>query len=244
MAAPRRTPTRTTATTTGQRRSAVEAPSSFAISAETARSLVGIVLLVTGAVTLIALMLPGQGLLNRYVSEILRPAFGQGAWLLPMLLIVAGAFVERAPSVGNGWRVTAVGGFVVFLGALGLIQLLTGQKTTPEGLRQGGGAVGQALSGTLAALVSAPGAFVVLLGLLVAGLLLLFNLTVRGLLRPVASSGRAIAGALAVPVRVAAQRGRRLAGDGRGCRDGRAPWTGTRGRRGRTGHAARRPGWR
>ncbi|MGH2466795.1 MAG: hypothetical protein ACRDGL_03580, partial [Candidatus Limnocylindrales bacterium] len=50
----------------------------FLVSPGTARSLVGIVLLVVGAVTLIALMLPAGGLLNRYVAEGLRPAFGQG----------------------------------------------------------------------------------------------------------------------------------------------------------------------
>ncbi len=73
------------------------------------RSLLGLSLLVGGAVTLIALLLPESGILNRYVTDGLRPAFGQGAWLLAVLLIVAGAFVERAPKVGNGWSVTAVG---------------------------------------------------------------------------------------------------------------------------------------
>src|SRR5512146_683526 len=81
------------------------------------RSLVGIVLLVVGAVTLIALALPGQGTLNHLVSDWLEPAFGRGAWLLPVLLLLAGVFVERAPDVGTGWGVTAIGGFVTFLGA-------------------------------------------------------------------------------------------------------------------------------
>nr|MBA2254211.1 DNA translocase FtsK 4TM domain-containing protein [Chloroflexota bacterium] len=165
----------------------------------------GIVLLVAGLVTLIALILPGEGLLNRYVEGMLKPAFGQGAWLLPVLLLVAGVFVERAPKVGNGWRVTAFGGLVVFIGALGLIHLLSGRLSTADGLRQGGGVVGQLLAGSLSTLVSVPGAFVVLSGLLVAGVLLLLNLTVRGLLRPVASGGRAIVGAIAVPVRSASQ---------------------------------------
>ena len=49
-------------------------------------------------------------MLNRYVDDILRPAFGQGAWLLAILLIVAGIVVERGPAVGNGWGVAALGG--------------------------------------------------------------------------------------------------------------------------------------
>ncbi len=160
------------------------------------RSLVGVVLLVVGAVTLIALLLPGEGILNTYVSGVLRPAFGQGAWLLPVLLLIAGLFVERAPSVGNGWGVTAVGGLVIFLGALGIIHLVSGNGTTPAALRNGGGWLGQMEAGVLTRLISAPGAFVVLLGLVVAGLLLLFNITIRSLFRPVGAGGRALAGAI------------------------------------------------
>jgi DNA segregation ATPase FtsK/SpoIIIE, S-DNA-T family len=142
-----------------------------------ARSLVGLSLLVLGAVTLIALLLPEAGILNRYVTEVLRPAFGQGAWLLAVLLIVAGAFVERAPKVGPGWGITAVGGLVVFLGGLGLIHLVWGEGSRPAALREGGGALGHALSSTLSDLVSPPGAFVVLLGLVLAGLILVTALT-------------------------------------------------------------------
>jgi hypothetical protein len=61
------------------------------------RSVVAVVLLAIGAITLIALFLPGGGLLNGYVDGFLRPLFGQGAWLLGVLLIVAGVLIERAP---------------------------------------------------------------------------------------------------------------------------------------------------
>ena len=63
-----------------------------------ARSLIGLLFLVVGAVTVIALLFPQAGLLNRYVDDLLRPAFGQGAWLLAILLIVAGVVIERPPS--------------------------------------------------------------------------------------------------------------------------------------------------
>jgi DNA segregation ATPase FtsK/SpoIIIE, S-DNA-T family len=171
----------------------------FSIPPQVARSLVGIAFLVVGAVTLIALALPGRGILNRYVADVLQPLFGQGAWLFPALLLLAGVFVERAPSSGSGWRVTAVGGLVTLLGALGLIHLVAGTGSDGNALRAGGGWLGAALSGSLAALVSPPGAFVVLLGLLVAGVVLLFNLTIRGLLWPVTAGGRAIVGVLGSP---------------------------------------------
>ncbi len=213
MATRRRTSaTRTRPRTTTRRRRAPRFE--LRLSPELTRSLVGVVLLVVGAVTLIALLLPGQGVLNKLVFEILRPSFGEGAWLLPVLLIIAGVFVERAPSVGSGWGVTALGGLVVFVGALGLIHLVWGHGTSPAALQSGGGWLGELLSSSLTGLVSAPGAFVVLLGLVVAGCVLLFNVTLRGMLHPVTAGATAIAGALntgteaRTPMRAAAPRGR------------------------------------
>ena len=62
------------------------------------------------------LLLPGGGILNGYVDGFLRPLFGQGAWLLGILLIVAGVLVERAPSVDYSWITVAIGGLIVFVG--------------------------------------------------------------------------------------------------------------------------------
>ena len=45
---------------------------SFRVPPHVARSLIGLTLLVVGAVTLIALLFPQAGVLNRYVSDILR----------------------------------------------------------------------------------------------------------------------------------------------------------------------------
>jgi S-DNA-T family DNA segregation ATPase FtsK/SpoIIIE len=170
------------------------------IPPQTARAILGVVLLVGGAVTLIALFLPGQGVFNRYVTDLLRPAFGGGAWLLPVLLIVAGAFIERAPRAGPTWQISALGGAVTFLGALGLIDIMWGQGSTELQLADAGGWIGWQLSRLLSTLFSEPGAFVILAGMLVSGLLLLFNLTVRGLLSPLTSGGRALAGVVTQPL--------------------------------------------
>ena len=175
----------------------------FSVAPDTLRSLVGVVLLVAGAITLIALALPSGGILNKLVTGILRPWFGQVAWLLAALLLVAGALVERAPRIGNGWGVAAIGGLVLFLGGEGMIHLIWGQGFTGKALAEGGGRIGDFLSRHLSDLVSPPGAFVVLLGICVAGILLLFNLTLRALLRPVASGGRAVASAASATVAAA-----------------------------------------
>jgi S-DNA-T family DNA segregation ATPase FtsK/SpoIIIE len=170
-----------------------------------ARSLLGLTLLVIGAVTLIALLFPGAGELNRYVDDILRPLFGQGAVLLALLLLAAGISIERPGQVGYGSSLSIVGGLIVFVAGLGLIHLVWGRGAGPQALRDGGGALGNAFSSTLSDLISPIGAFVVLLGLVVAGLLLLFNVTLRGLLRPVTGGGRVLASAIATPARAIAE---------------------------------------
>ncbi len=69
------------------------------VSAEIGRSLFAISLLVLGAVTLIALLLPGRGALTDWWINTVAPWFGTGRWLLPVLLLLAGVYVERSRGV-------------------------------------------------------------------------------------------------------------------------------------------------
>lgn len=177
----------------------------FALPPHVARSLVGLLFLVLGAITLIALLFPQAGLLNRYVDDILRPIFGQGAWLLAILLIVAGVVIERPPMAGYGSALAVVGGLMLFIAGLGLIHLIWGHGATDAALRSGGGALGELLSSALSTLVAPIGAFVVLLGLFLAGLLLLFNTSLRSLLSPAVDGGRALASVMATPARAVAE---------------------------------------
>ncbi|MEO6349422.1 MAG: DNA translocase FtsK 4TM domain-containing protein [Candidatus Limnocylindrales bacterium] len=177
----------------------------FKLPPHVARSLTGLLLIVIGAVTLITLLFPQAGVFNRYVSEILRPVVGQGAWLLAMLLIVAGVLVERPSRVGYGSSLAIVGGILTFVGSLGLIHLVWGKGISNTALSSGGGAIGNALSSTLSDLLSPAGAFVVLLGIVGAGLILLLNMTLRNLLSPVTGGGRFIASAIATPARAIAE---------------------------------------
>jgi len=162
---------------------------------ETLRSVLGIGLMVVGAIVLIMLLLPADGILNGLVAGVLRPTFGQGAWLLGVLLIVGGVMVERTPRMEPRWLVVAAGGLLVFLGGQGLIHLLSGLGGSADDLAQGGGRIGHGLSDTLTGLLSGLGAFVVLVGTVVAGLLLMFELTLRHLVHPVTVTSRAVAGA-------------------------------------------------
>jgi DNA segregation ATPase FtsK/SpoIIIE, S-DNA-T family len=193
----RRTSTSATRSRARKPSAAQSVARSLTLPPHVARSLIGLLFLILGAITLIALLFPQAGLLNRYVDDILRPAFGQGAWLLGIVLIVAGVVIERPPESGYGSALTIVGGLIVFVAGLGMIHLIWGHGATDTALRGGGGVLGQALSALLSTLLSSLGAFVVLLGLIVAGLLLMFNTSLRTLLSPVTGGGRMLATAVA-----------------------------------------------
>jgi len=173
----------------------------FRVPPHIARSLIGLALIVFGAITFIALIFPQAGLLNRYIDDILRPSVGEGAWLLALLLIVAGVLVERPSPMANGSMLAMVGGVLMFVAGLGLIHFVWGTGDSARALSAGGGAVGNALSVGLTGLLSPPGAFVALLGLVIAGAILFFNVSLRTLLTPVGAGGRVVAGAMARPVR-------------------------------------------
>ena len=77
-----------------RRRPRYTAPS-VDVAPEVLRSIVGIVLMVLGAIVLIGMLLPGQGALTDWIRNVIAPWFGTGRWILPFLLLGAGIYVER-----------------------------------------------------------------------------------------------------------------------------------------------------
>jgi DNA segregation ATPase FtsK/SpoIIIE-like protein len=148
-----------------------------AVGPEVGRSIVGIGLLVLGAMTLIALILPGQGSLTTWWIGTVGPWFGSLRWLLPFLLLGAGWYVEWGPGrrVGSGWGLTLIGVGVAYSGALGASQVTE---------LWSGGRIGRFLAGLFVPLLTAPGAFVVLIAFAIVGVLLAFNLRLRDLTGP------------------------------------------------------------
>ncbi|HEX8939257.1 MAG TPA: DNA translocase FtsK [Candidatus Limnocylindrales bacterium] len=140
------------------------------------RSLVGIVLLVMGAVTLIALILPGRGALTDWWRNMIAPWFGSGRWLLPFVLLAVGFSIERARSAGTEWSLTLLGTAVSGLGALGVVQLLDARR---------GGILGRAMTDTLAPLLTRPGAFVLCAALAVGGALVALDMSLPTVVGPV-----------------------------------------------------------
>jgi len=202
------------------------------LSAAVARSLLGIVLLVLGAVLLIALALPGEGRLTDVVRNAIVPFFGAGRFLLPVVLIAAGWYIEWGPGREQGapWGRTLLGLALAYVGFLGIIQLIGFSGVG----RDTGGRIGSFLDRVLVgtegggALLPTPAAFVILGALMVAGLLLAFDMPLRQLLGPLTAAGRAAGSTLvdARARRVATRASGSAAGSDKvGARDvrGRAP---------------------
>jgi DNA segregation ATPase FtsK/SpoIIIE, S-DNA-T family len=147
------------------------------INPEVARSLVGLVLLVLGAVTLIALVLQGQGALTQWWIGTVGPWFGSLRWLLPFLLLAAGWYLEWGPGrrPSSGWGGTLIGTALAYVGLLGIVQVV--------GITSGG-RIGRFFASILTPLFTAPGAVVILLAVIAIGLMIGFNLRPRDIVHP------------------------------------------------------------
>ncbi len=169
------------------------------LNPDVTRSLVAVVLLVLGAVILIGKVLPGKGALTDWILDVVAPWFGTGAWLLPLVLLAAGVYVERARGPAGGWLRTLVGTGVAFVALLGIIAVAVQAGFGIAGGRSGG-VIGRFLADLLVKPVTVPGAFVVLIGLLFAGLVVALDRPLREILSPVGRGAGAIGSALTGPV--------------------------------------------
>jgi S-DNA-T family DNA segregation ATPase FtsK/SpoIIIE len=165
-----------------------------------ARSILGLTLLVLGAVTLIALVLPGEGTLTNWWNDAVGPWFGSMRWMLPFLLIGGGWYLEwgGGQRPNSGWGATLVGLALTYVSALGIVEVL---DLNLFGGPRSGGRLGRAMADLFVPLVSAPGALVVLLALGALGLLVAFNLRPSDLTRPLVDLARWLGATTAASVR-------------------------------------------
>ena len=152
------------------------------ITPDVVRSILGLVLLVLAAMTLIALMLPGEGTLTSWWTGVFAPWFGTMRWMLPFFLLAAGWWLEWGPgrTPGSGWGITVLGLSITYSGIVGAAQVLG----------VSGGRVGRAMASVLTDLVSGPGAFIVLIALAALGLVVGFGMPLRQLLHPAVGTAR------------------------------------------------------
>jgi len=149
------------------------------IPPDAARVIIGLVCMLLGVATLIALLLPSQGRLTDTWRDSIAPWVGFGRWLLPFLLLALGWWmVERAKSVRGDWELTAAGATAGFCAALGLVELVR-----PEH----GGIIGSALIANLPPLITTPGTALLLVAIMVAGFLLAMDRSLPAAISPIAS---------------------------------------------------------
>ena len=143
--------------------------------------------------TLIALVLPGEGSLTDWWRDTAAPFVGSGRWLLPFVLLLAGWYVEWGPGKESGapWGRTLLGIAMAYIGLVGLLELTALPSVVRAGESLTGGRIGRFLDDILQPLLTAPGAFVVLTLLLVAGLLIAFDRPLRAMLAPATGLAKA-----------------------------------------------------
>ncbi|HET7169679.1 MAG TPA: DNA translocase FtsK 4TM domain-containing protein [Candidatus Limnocylindrales bacterium] len=203
MATRRRTsPARSASRSTRRRSSAGGFTSRF--TPEVVRSIVGTILMALGAITLIALILPGEGKLTDLWRDSIAPWFEAGRWLLPFLLLGGGWYVAAGPGKrpGSGWGMTLAGLALTYVASLGAFEVLRLDIFDAE---RGGGRIGRFLATTLEPLLTGPGTFVLLLAIMVTGLMLAFNLQLREVLRPVTGTARWVGSTTAESMRRAGE---------------------------------------
>ncbi len=171
------------------------------LTPDVVRSILGLFLLVLGAMTLIALMPTGRGALTSWWTDLFAPWFGRLRWLLPFFLLSAGWWLEWGPGrrPGSGWGITVLGLAITYAGVLGAAQILWGEPT--------GGRIGHALAGRLGDLFTPAGAFVLLVGLAVLGLIIGFGIPLRQLLHPAVGTARWVGSTAAEALRRAPSNG-------------------------------------
>ena len=162
----------------------------------------GIGLIVVGALLALAIYFGVAGVLGRGTDELFGWITGVARFVVPVALIATGVTLVRSGKSASPWRLV-IGWGLVAVAVLGLLHLISG----PDGvshldqLEDGGGVIGAVVTEPLKALIATPGAVVVLIGLLIGGIGLITQTSLRTM---AVGTGRGV-GAVAVPLGRAAR---------------------------------------
>ena len=152
------------------------------LSAERKMDIAGIVLIVVGLLTLLSLLTTNSGGLTQIWTNLLLRLIGWGAYILPLLLLLIGAWfllskTDRVPGVTTE---RGIGLVLIFFNLLTWFQLLDasfGGLSTPPG----GGILGSAIYRPLESGLGKAGSVIVLIAWLLVALVLLIDLSMSNL---------------------------------------------------------------
>ena len=176
-----RTPKRTTRSTSKPQPKITQPPRT-PLSGEQKADITGIVLIVIAVLSLMAALTSQSGQLTRWWTNLLQTWVGWGAFALPLLLLIMGAWfllsrAENLPKV-NLERIFGV--FLIFLNLLVWFELLD-QTFPPLGFPSGGGLVGGNIYRVFESLLGKAGTVILLVAWLLIALMLLVDLSMADL---------------------------------------------------------------
>jgi S-DNA-T family DNA segregation ATPase FtsK/SpoIIIE len=162
-----------------------------ALTPEVTRTIVSLVLLIAGAITLIALLLPGEGRLTDWWRDSIAPWLGTSRWLLPFVLLACGGWL--AWQHPKRWVHRIAAAFVAFLAVEGIVSLLV-----EAGILTGrsGGRIGDWLADVLSRLLTEPGAFIILAIVALGALAVALDRPLRALAATIAGAARGTGSAI------------------------------------------------
>ena len=135
--------------------------------------IVGVCIVVLGVVLLLATILRDTGVVTNWIAGGLLFAFGVGAYIVPVLLIVLGISFFIPARLANEWRM-ALGLGVILVGIISLVSLTTPEQLylETEYVRSFGGYVGGAVAWLFDRLTGSVIASVILSALILIGILI------------------------------------------------------------------------
>jgi S-DNA-T family DNA segregation ATPase FtsK/SpoIIIE len=134
----------------------------------------GIFLVAAGIISLISLYWGNTGAIGVYIAKLLTYAFGLGAVVIPILMIVIGGLYIRSASA-IVYSIRFWGLLLVYVSVLALLHhflIPEGREILPESLPKGGGLAGGMTLFILRKFLGYYGAFVMLLALTLCGILI------------------------------------------------------------------------
>lgn len=166
--------------------------SGIEISDDVKKDTIGIFLLALAAINILSLVNLAGGLGNK-ISEIGGLLFGMGFIMFPIALILCGLRIIKSEDTSES-RSSFFGIIIMILSLLSFLHIFFTPETMLEAAKEGtgGGFLGAALAWVLVILVGKWGALIIILMLFLISMLLVFNVSLAGLIDKIKSKSEKV----------------------------------------------------